>query len=77
MVHTNIVSDDTSKLTEKTIDNTKNKTKKTAEDYLNNASNELKERFFALRDIIISLGDDVQEKKLKNYFDIINSYELN
>ena len=68
MVHTNIVSDDTSKLTEKTIDYTKNKTKKTAEDYLNNASNELKERFFALRDFIISLGDDVQEKKLKNYF---------
>ena len=68
MVHTNIVSDDTSKLTEKTIDYTKNKTKKTAEDYLNNSNNELKERFFALRDFIISLGDDVQEKKLKNYF---------
>ena len=41
---------------------------KTAEEYLNEANEELKDRFYAVRDFIISLGDDVQEKKLKNYF---------
>lgn len=69
MVHTNIISDDTSKAIEKTVDEKQSKVKyKTAQDYLEDANDELKSRFYALRDFIISLGDDVQEKKLKNYF---------
>lgn len=66
MVHTNTVSDDY-----KPIINTDNSTKhkyKTVEDYLENANNELKNRYYILKDFIMSLGDDVQEKKLKNYF---------
>lgn len=66
MVHTNTVSDDY-----KPIVNTDNSTKhkyKTVEDYLENANNELKNRYYILKDFIMSLGDDVQEKKLKNYF---------
>lgn len=66
MVHTNSVSDDY-----KPIVNTDNSTKhkyKTVEDYLENANNELKNRYYILKDFIMSLGDDVQEKKLKNYF---------
>lgn len=66
MVHTNTVSDDY-----KPIVNTDNSTKhkyKTVEDYLEDANNELKNRYYILKDFIISLGDDVQEKKLKNYF---------
>lgn len=69
MVHTNIISDDTSKVIEKTVNEKHSKNKyKTAQDYLENANDELRSRFYALRDFIISLGDDVQEKKLKNYF---------
>lgn len=69
MVHTNIISDDTSKVIEKTVNENHSKNKyKTAQDYLENANDELRSRFYALRDFIISLGDDVQEKKLKNYF---------
>lgn len=66
MVHTNTVSDDY-----KPIVNTDNSTKhkyKTVEDYLEDANNELKNRYYVLKDFIMSLGDDVQEKKLKNYF---------
>ena len=66
MVHTNTVSDDY-----KPIVNTDNPTKhkyKTVEDYLEDANNELKNRYYVLKDFIMSLGDDVQEKKLKNYF---------
>ncbi|CEO32723.1 DUF5655 domain-containing protein [Paraclostridium sordellii] len=66
MVHTNTVSDDY-----KPIVNTDNSNKhkyKTVEDYLENANNELKNRYYILKDFIMSLGDDVQEKKLKNYF---------
>ncbi|CEN89117.1 Uncharacterized conserved protein [[Clostridium] sordellii] len=64
MVHTNTVSDDY-----KPIVNTDNSTKhKTVEDYLENANSELKNRYYILKDFIMSLGDDVQEKKLKNYF---------
>lgn len=66
MVHTNTVSDDY-----KSIVNTDNSIKhkyKTVEDYLENANSELKNRYYILKDFIMSLGDDVQEKKLKNYF---------
>ncbi|CEO06475.1 Uncharacterized conserved protein [[Clostridium] sordellii] len=66
MVHTNTVSDDY-----KPIVNTDNSTKhkyKTVEDYLEDANNGLKNRYYILKDFIMSLGDDVQEKKLKNYF---------
>lgn len=66
MVHTNTVSDDY-----KPIVNTDNSTKhkyKTVEDYLEYANSELKNRYYILKDFIMSLGDDVQEKKLKNYF---------
>lgn len=66
MVHTNTVSDDY-----KPIVNTDNSTKhkyKTVEDYLEDANSELKNRYYILKDFIMSLGDDVQEKKLKNYF---------
>lgn len=66
MVHTNTVSDDY-----KPIGNTDNLTKhkyKTVEDYLEDANSELKNRYYILKDFIMSLGDDVQEKKLKNYF---------
>lgn len=49
------------------IDEKQSKAKyKTAENYLNYASDELKSRFYTLMDFIVSLGDDVQEKKLKN-----------
>lgn len=66
MVHTNIVSDEY-----KPIGSAGNGTKnkyKTVEDYLEDANNELKNRYYVLKDFIMSLGDDVQEKKLKNYF---------
>lgn len=69
MVHTNIVSDNTSKVIDKIVDDKQSKSKyKTVEDYLDDANEELKGRFYALRDFIISLGDDIKEKKLKNYF---------
>ena len=69
MVHTNTVSDDACKIIEKTVDGKINKNKyKTVEDYLENANDELKKRFYVLKDFINNLGDDVQEKKLKNYF---------
>lgn len=69
MVHTNIISDDTSKVIEKTANEKHSENKyKTVQDYLENANDELRSRFYALRDFIITLGDDVQEKKLKNYF---------
>ena len=69
MVHTNTVSDDNSRSIETIVGEKESKSKnKTVEEYLNDASDDLKGRFYALRDFIISLGDDVQEKKLKNYF---------
>lgn len=69
MVHTNIISDDNSKVIDKVVDDKQSKAKhKTAQDYLDDASDEIKNRFYTLRDFIVSLGDDVQEKKLKNYF---------
>lgn len=69
MVHTNTVSYDNSRSIETIVDEKQSKSKyKTVENYLNDASDELKSRFYALRDFITSLGDDVQEKKLKNYF---------
>lgn len=66
MVHTNILSDEYKHIGS-TGDGTKNKNK-TVEAYLENANNELKNRYYILKDFITSLGDDVQEKKLKNYF---------
>lgn len=66
MVHTNILSDEYKHIGS-TGDGTKNKNK-TVEVYLENANNELKNRYYILKDFITSLGDDVQEKKLKNYF---------
>lgn len=69
MVHTNIINDDTFKVIDKIVDDKQSKAKyKTAQDYLDDANDELSGRFFALRDFIVSLGEDVQEKKLKNYF---------
>lgn len=69
MVHTNIISDDNSQVIEKVVEDKQSKAKyKTAQDYLEDASDEIKNRFYTLRDFIVSLGDDVQEKKLKNYF---------
>lgn len=66
MVHTNTVSDDYKPI--ENIDNPIKYKYKTVEDYLENANNELKNRYYILKDFIMSLGDDVQEKKLKNYF---------
>ncbi len=45
----------------------KTNTSKTVSDYLEQADQFLKDRYFALRDFIINLGDDVQEKVLKFY----------
>ena len=41
---------------------------KTVSDYLEQADQELKDRYAALHEHLISLGDDVQVKTLKNYF---------
>ncbi len=41
---------------------------KTVTDYLNDAGNELTSLYDNLRDFMLSLGDDVQEKTLKYYF---------
>lgn len=69
MVHTNTVSHDYVNTGQVSSLERQSKNKyKTAEEYLNEANEELKDRFYAVRDFIISLGDDVQEKKLKNYF---------
>ena len=69
MVHTNSVNEDISRGIENIVEEKSSNIKyKTVEEYLNDASDELKSRYYALRDFIISLGDDVQEKKLKNYF---------
>ncbi len=66
MVHTNIVTEDK---VSTVINDTKVKNKyKTVSDYLEESNEELKNRYYAVRDFILSLGDDVQEKKLKNYF---------
>ena len=40
---------------------------KTVSDYIKRANRELKDRYFKIREYIINLGDDVQEKTLKNY----------
>lgn len=40
---------------------------KTVSDYIEQAHRELKDRYFKIKDYIINLGDDVQEKTLKNY----------
>ena len=61
MVHTNTVSDDY-----KPIGNTDNSIKhkyKTVEDYLEDANSELKNRYYILKDFIISLGDECSRKE--------------
>lgn len=69
MVHTNITNYDSYRSTEVTVNEEISSSKyKIVEQYLNDSSEELKSRYYTLRDFIISLGDDVQEKKLKNYF---------
>ena len=69
MVHTNITSYDSYRNSELIVDEEiSNSRYKTVEQYLDDSSEELKSRYYTLRDFIISLGDDVQEKKLKNYF---------
>ena len=69
MVHTNISSYDSYRNSELTVNEEISNSKyKTIEQYLNDSSEELKSMYYTLRDFIISLGDDVQEKKLKNYF---------
>ncbi|MGM0587549.1 MAG: DUF5655 domain-containing protein [Bacteroidota bacterium] len=40
---------------------------KTVEDYLKDANQELTDLYYALREHLLNLGDDVQEKKLKYY----------
>ena len=66
MVHTNIVNEDK---VSTVVNDTKVKNKyKTVSDYLEESNEELKNRYYAVRDFILSLGDDIQEKKLKNYF---------
>ncbi|WP_207653823.1 DUF5655 domain-containing protein [Tepidibacter mesophilus] len=64
MVHTNTEN----RITESTnnILNNYNKTK-TVNEYLKEAPSKLQDRYYALRDFIINLGDDVQEKILKHY----------
>lgn len=69
MVHTNAAVEDNNKFTNKQVNIDKGKNKyKTVEDYFENASEELKNRYNTLKDYILTLGDDIQEKKLKNYF---------
>ena len=73
MVHTNIVTNNRYRGEEDTeehiVEENINKPNiKTVEDYLYDANNELRSRYYSLRDFIINLGDDVQEKKLKHYF---------
>lgn len=69
MVHTNAAVEDNNKSGHKQVNIDKGKTKyKTVEDYFENASEELKNRYNTLKDFILNLGDDIQEKKLKNYF---------
>ena len=41
---------------------------KTVSDYLEQADQQLKDRYQALREYVVNLGDDVQEKVLKDYF---------
>ena len=41
---------------------------KTVSEYLNSANQELTDLYHALRDYLMNLGDDVQEKTLKYYF---------
>jgi len=41
---------------------------KTVTDYLESANEELTDLYYALRDYMMNLGDDVQEKTLKYYF---------
>ena len=41
---------------------------KTVSDYLDQADQELTDRYEALREFLSNLGDDVQVKTLKNYF---------
>ncbi len=68
MVHNNIVSDDTrGNIVVDDYPKSQNKYK-SVEQYLDGANEELKNRYYILKDFILSLGDDVQEKKLKNYF---------
>ena len=40
---------------------------KTVSDYIEQANKELKDRYFKVKDYILNLGDDIQEKTLKNY----------
>ena len=48
--------------------NAKVKGAKTVSDYLAQADSDQKDRFEALKDFLIALGDDVQMKTLKHYF---------
>lgn len=65
MVHTNVSSDDN----KPSVDFISKGNKiKTVEDFLNDASDDLRNKYNMIRDFILSLGDDVQEKKLKHYF---------
>lgn len=52
------------------ISTTNGKTKgtKSVSDYLDQADSDQKDRFEALKDFLIALGDDVQMKTLKHYF---------
>ncbi len=68
MVHTNVSSDD-NKLSVDLIGTTNKGNKiKTVEELFDDASDDLKSKYHMVRDFILSLGDDVQEKKLKHYF---------
>jgi len=50
------------------ITNGKTKGAKSVSDYLDQADRNQKDRFEALKDFLIALGDDVQMKTLKHYF---------
>lgn len=69
MVHTNIISDDSNKHNIVVEGTSKQQNKyKTVNEFLEDANENLKNRYYMVRDFILSLGDDVHEKKLKNYF---------
>lgn len=63
MVHTNTESKGISEGASRV----KKNNEKTVEEYLADASEELSDRYHMLRDFIINLGDDIQEKTLKHY----------
>ncbi len=64
MVHANTEN----KIVESENNNPNNYNKtKTVKEYLQEAPIPLQDRYYSLRDFIMNLGDDVQEKELKNY----------